>query len=211
VKLYGYWRSSSSWRVRIALGLKGIAFDNVPVSLIQSEQTTDAHRARNPMAQVPVLELDDGTCLTQSVAILEWLEESYPTPPLLPTSPADRAHVRALVEIINSGIQPLQNLATLKQVRTYAGADDKAWAKLFLDRGLRALQEQARPRAGRYLFGDNVTLADCLLVPQMYGARRFGADLSALPLLVDVEARLRELPAVQAADAARQPDAQPEA
>ena len=210
MKLYGYWRSSSSWRVRIALGLKGVAFDNVPVALLKSEHTGDAHRARNAMAQVPVLELDDGTHLVQSVAILEWLEESYPTPALLPSNAADRAHVRALVEIINSGIQPLQNMATLKQVRSYAGADDKAWAKLFLDKGLQALQEHARPRAGKYLFGDDVTLADCLLVPQMYGARRFGADLSALPLLVDVEARLQLLPAVQAADASRQPDAQPE-
>ncbi len=210
MKLYGYWRSSSSWRVRIALGLKGITFDNVPVALLAAEHKGEVHRARNAMEQVPVLELDDGTHLVQSVAILEWLEESYPTLPLLPSDPRDRAHVRALVEIVNSGIQPLQNMATLKQVRTHAGADDKAWAKLFLDKGLQALQQHARPRAGRYLFGDAVTLADCLLVPQLYGARRFGADLASVPLLVDIEARLKELPAVQAADAARQPDAQPE-
>ncbi|MBM4279591.1 MAG: maleylacetoacetate isomerase [Deltaproteobacteria bacterium] len=210
MKLYGYWRSSSSWRVRIALGLKGVAFDNVPVALLKAEHTADAHRAKNPMAQVPVLELPDGTCLVQSVAILEWLEETHPTPPLLPTSPRDRAHVRALVEVINSGIQPLQNMATLKQVRAYAGADDKAWSKLFLDRGLQALQDLARPRAGRYLCGDDVTLADCFLVPQLYGARRFGADLAAIPLLLDVEARLKELQAVQEADVSRQPDAQPE-
>ncbi len=211
MKLHGYWRSSSSWRVRIALGLKGVAFDNVPVALLKAEHASADHRRKNPMAQVPVLELDDGTCLVQSVAILEWLEESFPTPPLLPRAPRDRAHVRALVEIVNSGIQPLQNMATLKQVRTHAGADDKAWAKLFLDKGLQALQDLARPRAGRYLFGDDVTLADCCLVPQLYGARRFGADLAAVPLLVDIEARLQELPAVQVADAARQPDAQPDA
>jgi maleylpyruvate isomerase len=210
VKLYGYWRSSSSWRVRIALHYKGISFENVPVPLLLGAQSSGEHLARNPMAQVPVLELDDGTLLLQSVAILEWLEETSPVPPLLPSSARDRAHVRAIVEIVNSGIQPLQNMATLKQVRSYAGADDRAWAKTFLDRGLLALQELARPRAGRYLLGDDVTLADCCLVPQMYGARRFGADLAAVPLLVEIETRLKELPCVLAAEPARQPDAQPE-
>jgi maleylpyruvate isomerase len=211
VKLHGYWRSSSSWRVRIALALKGLAFDNVPVHLLKGEHTADEHRRRNPMAQVPVLELDDGSHLVQSVAILEYLEEVHPTPRLLPSSPRDRAVVRAMVEMVNAGIQPLQNMATLKQVRTYADADDKAWARVFLDRGLQALEEFARPHAGRFLFGDDVTLADCCLVPQLYGARRFGADLEKIPQLLAIESRLVGLPAFVAADARAQPDAQPDA
>jgi maleylpyruvate isomerase len=209
MKLYGYWRSSSSWRVRIVLGLKGLAFDNVPVHLLQGAQSGDEHRARNPLQQVPVLTLDDGTHLVQSVAIMEYLNEVHPTPPLLPSTPLGRARVRALVETINSGIQPLQNLATMKHVKSL-GADDKAWSRHFIGKGLAALQELARPHAGRYLCGDDVTLADCCLVPQLFGARRFGVELDALPLLVDIEARLKLLPAVQAADPLAQPDAQPD-
>ena len=210
MKLYGYWRSSSSWRVRIALALKGVAYDNVPVQLLKAEHASDEHRARNPLAQVPVLTLNDGTHLVQSVAIMEYLDEVYPTPALLPKTPLHRARVRALVEVINAGIQPLQNMATMRQVKSL-GADDKAWSKHFIDKGLVALQELARPHAGRCLFGDDVTLADCCLVPQLYGARRFGADLGAVPLLVEIEARLKQLPAFQQADCMAQPDAQPDA
>jgi maleylpyruvate isomerase len=210
MKLYGYWRSSCSWRVRIALGLKGLSYENIPVHLVKGEQRDDVHRARNPLAQVPVLVLDDGTHLVQSVAIMEYLDEVHPTPPLLPKAPSARARVRALVETINAGIQPLQNLATMQHVKSL-GADDKAWSRHFIDKGLRALQELARPRAGRCLYGDDVTLADCCLVPQLYGARRFGVDLDAIPLLLQVEERLKQLPAFQQADCMVQPDAQPDA
>ena len=121
MKLYGYWRSSSAWRVRIGLGLKGLDYDYVGVHLKNGEQLGSAHGARNPMHQVPVLELTDGTRLTQSVAILEWLEETHPTPPLLPAEPLARARCRALVEVVNSGIQPVQNLSVLLAVQALGG------------------------------------------------------------------------------------------
>src|SRR6185295_1418465 len=134
LRLYGYWRSSTSWRVRIALGHKGLAYEYVPVHLVRAggEQRSEQHRSRNPMQQVPVLELDDGAPLqlTQSIAILEFLEERWPEPPLLPGDHLARARARALAEIVNSGIQPLQNLTVMQELKR-AGVDEKAWARHF--------------------------------------------------------------------------------
>lgn len=212
LRLFNYWRSSASHRVRIALGLKGLAYDYVAVSLIADggQQKTDAYRARNPMAQLPTLEVteDDGTVhdLVQSFAIIEFLEERFPTPALLPQDPYARAHARALAEIVNSGIQPLQNLSTTRSIKALGG-DDQLFARGFIESGLRAFAALVGPTAGRYCLGDAPTLADVFLVPQMHSARRFGASLAGLDLLVRIADECERLPAFAAA----MPDAQTDA
>lgn len=207
MKLWNYWRSSSSWRVRIVLAVKGLKYEYAVVNLLTGEQHQSAHRARSPWGSIPVLELDDGTALSQSVAICEYLDERYPSPPLLPQEPAARAHVRTLVELVNSSTQPYQNPACTNWVRDVAKADEKAFAKHFISAGLDGLEKLAAPRAGTHLFGDALTLADCYLVPQLFAARRFEVPLAAYPTLTRVEATLAALPAFIAAAAANQPDA----
>ena len=207
MRLHGYWRSSCTYRVRIGLALKGVAYDVVPVNLLEGAQSTEAYVGMNPAAQVPTLELDDGTRLTQSVAILEYLEERHPEPRLLPEEALGRAAVRQLVEIVNAGIQPLQNLSVLTRLEA-AGVDKKAWSVLHIERGLRAYEALAKDTAGAYSYGERPTLADCFLVPQMYNARRFGIDVEReLPLLFAIDARCAELDAFRAAHPDRQPDA----
>lgn len=210
--LYNYWRSSSSWRVRLALELKGLPYEYRAVHLLKDGgvQNGAEYRQMNPMRTVPMLELTEGGRphrIAQSLAIIEFLEDRHPTPPLLPREPFARALVRELSEAINSGIQPLQNLAVLQYVKATLGGDEKAWAKHWIERGLEALELRVSPNAGRYCVGDAVTLADVCLVPQLYASRRFGADVSQYPTLVKVEAALSELPAFQKAHADRQPDA----
>jgi len=212
LRLYSYWRSTSTWRVRIGLALKGLGHELVPVDLLAQEQLTDAHRARNPMAQVPVLEaVEDGRTLrlVQSMAILEWLDERFPDPPLLPADLDGRARVRALAEHVNSGIQPLQNLATLRMLREKVPGWDREWARSFIARGLDALERAVADGAGRFCHGDAPGLADCYLVPQLYGARRFGVDLAPHPTLRRVEEACAALAPFQAAHPDRQPDAPP--
>jgi maleylpyruvate isomerase len=208
MKLFGYWRSSSSWRVRIALNLKGIAVEHAPVNLTEGEQFSDAHGARNPMHKVPALEIEPGVFLVESMAIIAWLDERYPNPPLLPRDAVARAHARALAEMVNSGIQPFQNLSVLKHVKSL-GVDEKEWAKHWVGAGLAALEEAVRPLAGRFCVGDAPTLADVYLVPQLFGARRFGVDLQAMPTLVWIETACAALPAFAAAVPEKQPDAKP--
>lgn len=209
MRLYGYWRSSASWRVRIALAWKRLPYDYVAVHLVRGggEQRSPAHRARNPMAQLPVLELDDGGSLSQSVAILEYLEERYPTPALLPSEPVARARVRCLTEIVNSGIQPLQNLSVLGALEQ-AGVDPRGWARRVIREGLCALEASAAGTAGRCLVGDAPSFADVALIPQLYNARRYGAPLEDLKILLRVEGYVSQLPAFVAAHADRQPDAE---
>ncbi len=207
--LYGYWRSSSSWRVRIALALKGVPYDNVPVDLRRGEQRGPEHAARNPQHRVPVLEWTDerGTHeLTQSMAILDWLESQHPEPALFPADPYLRARAVELAEIVNSGVQPFQNISVLFAVEEL-GAERAAWVRRFVEPGLHAVQQISEPLRGRFLVGDTISVADLFLVPQLYGARRFGVDLEALQPLVDIEARLSEHPAFVAADPTNQPDA----
>jgi len=208
MKLYGYWRSSASWRVRIGLALKGVPVEHHSVHLVRDggEQHQSAHRARNPMRQVPVLELDDGRQLTQSLPILEYLDQAFPNPPLLPSDPYLRARARALAEVVNSGIQPLQNLATLQHL-TQLGVDRSEWGRHYIYEGLRNLQQMAEATADRFLVGQEVSLADIALIPQLYNARRFDVPLDDLSLLRDIEARCEALPAFQQAHAHRQPDA----
>jgi maleylpyruvate isomerase len=213
MKLYGYWRSSSAWRVRIALELKGLAFESAPVHLVRAggEQFKPEFVEVNPLSQVPVLELEhqgELVRLSQSVAIIEFLDELWPEPPLLPADALERARCRELVELVNSGIQPLQNRLVLERVQQ-GGLDSRAFALEFLSRGLGALEAHARPRGGPYLLGPALTLADVYLVPQMYNARRFGLPLEPFPTLLEIETRLAQLPPFAAAHADRQADAEP--
>jgi maleylpyruvate isomerase len=212
MKLYGYWRSSSTWRVRIGLELKGIAYESVPVHLLKGEQRSADYRDRNPMQQVPLLEFEvDGTTrrISQSLAILEYLEESHPQPPLLPGDAWTRARVRELAELINSGIQPLQNSGVLEFIGSVAPQVERAvWAGHFITRGLTALEGLASERAGRFLVGDQLTLADVCLVPQLFMARRFGVDVEPFTTLRRVEDACRGLPAFERTHPTRQPDAE---
>jgi maleylpyruvate isomerase len=213
MKLWSYWRSSSTYRVRIALELKGLEFEYLPVHLIRDggQQHQPDFAAKNPLRQVPVLELDDdgqSLRLVQSMAIIEYLDERFPSPPLLPDSPRDRAHVRALAETVNAGIQPLQNTDTFAELRKH-GIDTEAWARTFIAKGLAALETMASERAGAFLFGDRVGLADIYLVPQLYNARRWGVSLETFPTLTRADANAQALPAFQRAAPTAQPDAEP--
>jgi maleylacetoacetate isomerase len=213
--LYTYWRSSASHRVRIALGYKGLAYEPVYVNLLEGEQRKEEYKRLNPMGYLPCLVVD-GVKFVESTAILELLEELHPEPPLLPKKPEDRARVRALVQIVNSGIQPLQNLTVLDRI-----GDDKErrleWLRHFITRGLAAWEALATRFAeetaskGPYAYGDAFTSADVLLVPQLYAARRFGIDLSPYPTILRVDEATRELPFVKAAHPDAQPDAKPDA
>ena len=205
--LHTYWRSSSSYRVRIALALKQVPHEVVTVNLLTHEHKSEAYmKANNPMAHVPCLVVD-GEPFIESVAIIELLEELYPEPALYPKSPTARAHVRALVEIINSGTQPFQNLSVLGRLES----DDarKAWAASFIARGLGAFEALLgrRDHAGPFCCGDTMSVADVFLVPQVMGAVRFGVDLGAMPRIRRANEAALALPALQSARPEAQPDA----
>lgn len=208
--LYNYWRSSASYRVRIALALKQLPYEYVAVNLLTRDQQRDGYVAKNPFGQVPMLEVtdDSGTVrmLTQSLAILEFLEEVHPNPPLLPSDPYQRATARALAETINAGIQPLYNLSTTDEVKAIGG-DDVAWVRRFITRGLAALERAVAGSAGTFCVGDAPSFADCCLIPQLASSRRFGVDLTPYRGLLEVETRCLALPAFAAAAPERQPDA----
>eukprot|EP00736_Rhodelphis_marinus_P005041 Rmarinus@m.23856 len=215
LRFHNYWRSSSSFRVRIAMALKGIDYEYVPVNLLAGEHHKEDFREMNPFDYVPVLE-DNGFMVSQSVAILEYLEETHKEVPLLPDDPKERAKVRAIVEAINSSIQPLHNLAVLKKVIADAKAEgDEAdrlkteWASHWIGRGLDSLERMVASYAGKYTVGDSLTLADCCLVPQVMSAQRFapGLDYSKYPTINRVFKALLELDAVQKAHPKNQPDA----
>jgi maleylpyruvate isomerase len=220
MKLYDYWRSSSAWRVRIALRWKGVAYDRQAVNLIApgaagGEQHQPGYTALNPLGQVPLLELDAAEAgaspirrISQSMAILEFLEERIPTPPLLPADPLLRARARQLAEMVNAGIQPLQNLATTEHVKHELGGDAGDWVRYFVARGLTALEATAAATAGAFLVGDAVSFADVYLVPQLYAARRFNVDLEGFPTLLHAEASCAPLAAFAAAHPDQQPDRQ---
>lgn len=215
IRLHSYYRSSSAWRVRIALHLKGLPHETLPVHLAKDggEQHKASFAARNPMRQVPVLEIGDGTGafhLTQSMAILEYLEERFPEPPLLPKDLAARARARELAELVNSGIQPLQNLDVRKTLHK-AGVPPDPIIQGFLQKGMEALERRAKETAGRFLVSDGVTFADILLVPQLYASNRFGVPISAFPTLERVGRECEGLAAFQAAHPTAQPDYEPEA
>ena len=190
--LYNYWRSSCSYRVRIALELKRLAYRKVDINLVADEQYTEAHRARSPLGQVPVLEFEhEGKLvqLSQSLAILGYLDDCHPDSPILPADGVSRAKAWAAAELVNAGIQPLQNLSVLRHLKQSMNADADAFAVHFMLRGLTALEAMLKPIAGRYSIGDQVSIADICLVPQMYNARRFKLPLDLFPTLVAVDDR----------------------
>ena len=208
MKLFNYWRSSASYRVRIALGFKNLPFEYAAVNLAKGEQHDATHVSRNPWHSVPVLQLDDGTLLPQSVAIVEYLEEVHPTPALFPKAAIDRARMRAMVETINSGIQPLHNLQVNNYVKDVLKGDPKAWAEKWIGQGLDALEAMAKTTAGKFMVGDAFTFADACLVPQLFGARRFATvDPARVPTLLRIEAACLQLDFVKKASPENQPDA----
>lgn len=207
--LHGYWRSGAAYRTRIGLALKGLAWEARGVDLRTGAQRSDAFLALNPQGMVPALEAD-GVVLTQSPAILEWLEERYPEPPLLPATPADRAVVRAMAALIACDIHPLNNLRVGKALRESFGADQAAvdaWAARWIVAGFTALEAQVERHGAGWCFGSTPGLADCYLVPQIYSARRFHVPLDAFPRLLAIEAAAAAHPAFLAAHPDRQPDA----
>ncbi len=214
MKLHGYFRSSASYRVRIALNLKGLAYEQASVHLSRSggEQFAPAFRKLNPQALVPVLE-DGALALTQSLAIIEYLEETYPQPPLLPATPAARARVRALALAIACEIHPLNNLKVLNYLTGPMGLGDdtrNSWYHHWIAEGLRALEARltAERETGKFCHGDAPGLADCCLVPQLANARRFKCDVTPYPTLLTIEKNCQALEAFQRAAPDKQPDAE---
>ena len=209
--LHGYWRSTASYRVRIALNLKGVAHVQRTYDLRQGTQRSDEYLALNTQGLVPALEVD-GTVFTQSLAVLEWLDEIHPIPPLLPSSPDARAVVRAMAGVIASDIHPLNNLRVLNALRGDFSATDaqvSAWIARWISEGFGALEHLVERHGGAFAFGDTPTLADCCLIPQIYSAERFAVDLAPFPRLVAIGAHARALPAFAAAHPDRQADADP--
>lgn len=207
--LHTYWRSSAAWRVRTVLALKGLAWEAAPHDLRINEQTAPDYVARNPQGLVPALEVD-GAVLTQSLAIIEYLEERYPEPPVLPSDPLDRARVRAFAMAIACDIHPVQNLRVLRMLRA-RGLESAAvdgWAREVMESGLAACSRLIEDRSGPFCFGAAITLADVVLIPQMANARRFGARTD-YPRLEAIEAAALAHPAFATARPDAQGDADP--
>lgn len=207
--LHSYFRSSAAWRVRIVLALKGVEAELAFQHLRRAEQLSPAYRAINPQGLIPSLVLDDGTVLTQSLAICEYLDEVLPDPPLLPGDPVERAQVRAFAQAIACDIHPVQNLRVLKALEAL-GQDEagrQAWARRVIADGFDALEALIANSDGPFAFGDRPTLADVLLVPQMANARRFGVELR-WPRLQAVEAACMAVDAFEVTRPERQPDAE---
>jgi maleylpyruvate isomerase len=212
MKLYSFFRSGTSHRLRIALNLKGLTPDYIPVDLRVDEQANAPYKAINPQGLVPALEIGDGQVLIQSPAIIEWLEERHPTPALLPADPEARAHVRALAAIVGCDVHPINNRRILQYLRKQLGADEaavNAWCATWITAGFDAIEallarDQAR---GDFCFGGAPSLADVYLIPQVESARRFGVDMGQWPLISAVDAACATLPAFAKAAPAAQPDA----
>jgi maleylacetoacetate isomerase len=211
--LHSYWRSSAAYRVRIGLNLKGLAYDIAPVHLVRDggEQHRPDFAAMNPQELVPVLQHGQ-RMLRQSLAILEYLDEMWPTPPLLPATARDRVRVRGLAQLVACDIHPLNNLRVLQYLERdwgVPGAERDVWVKHWIVEGFRALEAllAGSPSTGEYCDGHAPGLADCCLVPQVYNARRFGVDMAPFPIIARIERECLQLPAFDAARPERQPDA----
>jgi maleylpyruvate isomerase len=214
MKLYSYFRSSAAFRVRIALNLKGVLYEVVPVHLLKGggEQFGEAYVRTNPLSLIPALE-DGGQVLTQSLAIIEYLDERYPEPPLLPADPLSRAYVRAVALAIACDIHPLNNLRVLRYLVRELGVPDEkkdSWYRHWVELGLGQLDRvvMSGGRSGRYTFGDQVTIADLAIVPQIFNAKRFGCDLAKAPTLNAIADRCMQLDAFAKAQPSAQPDAE---
>jgi len=210
--LYGYFRSSAAYRVRIALNLKGLDYDNHFIHLQKNDQLSEDYARLNPQKQVPAL-VDDGTMLTQSLAIIEYLDETHPDPALLPADPAERARVRALALAIACDIHPLNNLRVLRYLVKEMGLPEEKknqWYQHWIENGFQAVEKMlaGSPATGRFCHGDSPTMADICLVPQVANARRFDCDLSAFPTVVRIDAECRKLEAFATAAPDKQPDAE---
>ncbi|CAL8272632.1 unnamed protein product [Merluccius merluccius] len=201
--LHGYFRSSCSWRVRIAFALKGIEYEQVPVNLIKDggQQLTDQYKALNPMQQVPAVEID-GITLSQSLAVIQYIDETRQGPKLLPACPKKRAQVRMICDIIASGIQPLQNLYVIQKI----GADKVPWAQHFIQRGFQALEPILKETAGTYCVGDELSMADICIVPQVYNAERFKVNVGQYPTIDRLNQTLVEIEAFKLSHPSCQPD-----
>jgi len=204
--LYDYYRSSAAYRVRIALNLKGVDYESRPVNLLHSEQRGDDYRALNPQGLVPMLEID-GHRLTQSLSIMVYLDQGYPEQPLMPRDPVDGAHVRAMALTIACDIHPLNNLRVLKYLSNELGLPQEerdTWYMHWIREGLPALETLAKPGSGKFLFGDEPTIADICLVPQLYNARRYNVPLDDFPTLLRADANAQQIEAFAAAHPDRQ-------
>ena len=214
MKLYTYWRSSSAYRVRIALNLKDVEYESVPVHLVKDggQQKSAEYLKLNPQGLVPVL-VDGDTVLRQSLAIIEYLDEKYPRPPLLPESAKGRARVRGLAYLIADEIQPMNNLGVQKYLKHQAGLDQQQlddWYRHWITQGFTALEQLLANggQSGQFCHGDRPGLADCCLVPQLYNARRYRCDLKAFPTLTRIEKNCSQVLAFQQAEPENQPDAE---
>ncbi len=210
MKLHGYFRSSAAYRVRIALNLKGLRVEHLPHHLRKGEQSAPSYLAINPQGLVPALEDDTGAILTQSLAIIEWLDETHPNPPLLPSEPLRRARVRAFAMAIACDIHPVQNTKVLARLRQLGLSEEKVteWAAWVIRDGFAACEILIAHERGPFCFGSAPTIADLCLIPQLANARRFGVDISAYPRLLTAEAAAKGLKAFADAAPERQPDAE---
>jgi maleylacetoacetate isomerase len=204
--LHDYWRSSAAYRVRIALNLKGVDYESRQVDLREDQQKSDEYRRLNPQGLVPMLEID-GHRLTQSLAIINYLDIRYPTPPLIPAAAAERAHVVAMAMVVACDVHPLNNLRVLKYLKHELGHSQEevdAWYAHWIREGLPGLEAMAKDKAGKFLFGDAPTGADVCLVPQLYNARRFNVPLDDYPTLLRADTNANRLEAFAAAHPDRQ-------
>ena len=208
--LYGYWRSSASYRLRIALNMKGAEYRYVPVNLVKGEQRSEAHLARNAQGYVPVLELEDGTCLTQSLAIMDFLDASFRIPAFMPRDPILRSKILSAALVIAADISPIQNSSVLGYIKKEYGQDQESaarWVRHWISKGFDSLEQIAASRDTAFLYTDEPAFFEVCLVPQVYNARRFGLDMSAYPALSEIDAACCALPAFQKAQPETQIDA----
>jgi len=210
MKLFGYWRSSASYRVRIALALKELDYDYEPVDLLKGEQKSADYLAKNPNGLVPTLVTDNGDAIPQSLAIMEYLEDAFPEPSILPKDAGARAHARAIAATIACEAQPFMNLRMQKFLKEERSFDETAmgdWLNRFTGGAMAAAEKMVRETAGEYCVGDTPTIADCCLVPQWFGAARFGVDVSGFTKLAEIYDRCIKHPAFEKAHPMNQPDA----